>query len=476
MRLVMIGSGYVGLVSGACFADFGHQVVCVDSDVRKVTVLQGGGIPFYEPGLDDLVAHNVGTGHLSFTTDLAAAVATADAVFIAVGTPSRASDGHADLTAVFAAARQIANAVTGFTVVVSKSTVPLGTGDEIERIMREANPRADIAVVSNPEFLREGSAISDFKHPDRLVIGLAHDRARSVMSDIYKPLGLAASRVLHTSRRTAELIKYAANAFLAVKITFINEMADLCEETGADVRDVSRGLGLDDRIGPKFLEAGPGYGGSCFPKDTQALVKTAQDFARPLRLIETTVAINDQRKRGMARKVVAACGGTVRGRTIAVLGLTFKPNTDDMRGAPSLDIIRALQDQGAFIRAHDPVGAEAASRLLEDVVYASDAYDAARGADALVIVTEWDDYRDLDFARLRTLMARPALVDLRNVYEAHEVLAHGFTHTGVGRPLPAEPGPDVLPSLQAAIESLSRRARAPDVFARPLTARRASRA
>lgn len=467
MRIVMIGSGYVGLVSGACFADFGHHVVCVDSDVRKVTSLQNGAIPFYEPGIDDLVAHNASTGNLSFTSDLAAAVAKADAVFIAVGTPSRASDGHADLSAVFAAARQIASAVTGFTVVVSKSTVPLGTGDDIERVMREANPEADFAVVSNPEFLREGSAISDFKHPDRVVIGLSDERARAMMNNIYQPLGLTAARLLYTSRRTAEMIKYAANAFLAVKITFINEVADLCEESGADVRDVAKGIGLDQRIGPKFLEAGPGYGGSCFPKDTLALVKTAQDFARPLRLIETTVAINDQRKRGMARKVVAACGGSVRGRTVAVLGLTFKPNTDDMRGAPSLDIIRALQDQGARIRAYDPVGMEAARRLLENVTYAADPYDTARGADALVIVTEWDAFQELDFSRLHRLMAQPALVDLRNVYEAADVARHGFSYTGVGRPA-LRPGaaespaqPDVLPSLKAAIETLSRHARYP---------------
>ncbi len=461
MRIVIIGSGYVGLVSGACFADFGHDVVCVDSDVKKVTSLLGGAIPFYEPGLDDLVAHNTATGHLGFTTDLAAAVATADAVFIAVGTPSRASDGHADLSAVFAAARQIARAVGKFTVIVSKSTVPLGTGDEIERIMRAENPRADFTVVSNPEFLREGSAISDFKHPDRIVIGCSDERARAVMAAVYDPLALSPAKVLHTSRRTAELIKYAANAFLAVKITFINEVADLCEESGADVLDVSRGIGLDQRIGPKFLDAGPGFGGSCFPKDTLALVKTAQDFARPLRLIETTVAINDQRKRGMARKVVAACGGSVRGRQIAVLGLTFKPNTDDMRGAPSLDIIRALQDQGATVRAYDPVGMAAASRLLEDVDFAADAYDAARHADALVLVTEWDAFRDLDFKRLKTVMASPVIIDLRNVYQPGDATSQGFSFSGVGRPAPSYAAElemlstAAVPSLRAALASMS---------------------
>lgn len=467
MRIVMIGSGYVGLVSGACFADFGHDVVCVDNDVRKVTSLLGGAIPFYEPGLDELVAHNTATGHLGFTNDLAAAVATADAVFIAVGTPSRASDGHADLSMVFAAAREIARAVSKFTVIISKSTVPLGTGDEIERIMRAENPRADFAVVSNPEFLREGSAISDFKHPDRIVIGCSDERARAVMAAVYDPLALAPTKILHTSRRTAELIKYAANAFLAVKITFINEVADLCEESGADVLDVSRGIGLDQRIGPKFLDAGPGFGGSCFPKDTLALVKTAQDFARPLRLIETTVAINEQRKRGMARKVVAACGGSVRGRQIAVLGLTFKPNTDDMRGAPSLDIIRALQDQGANVRAYDPVGMEAAGRLLDGVSFATDAYDAARHADALVLVTEWDAFRDLDFKRLKTLMASPTIIDLRNVYQPDDATSQGFNFSGVGRPAPSYAAdPDAQPtaavaSLRAALASLSRHSATP---------------
>lgn len=434
MKIAMIGSGYVGLVSGACFADFGHSVVCVDKAVAKIEALERGEIPIYEPGLDALVAENVKAGRLSFTTELAGAVAAADMVFIAVGTPSRRGDGHADLSYVYAAAREIALAVTGFTVVVTKSTVPVGTGDEVERIIRETNPAADVAVVSNPEFLREGAAIGDFKKPDRIVVGLEDERAREPMVEVYRPLYLNASPIVFTSRRSSELIKYAANAFLAMKITFINEIADLCEEVGADVQAVSRGIGLDNRIGSKFLHAGPGYGGSCFPKDTLALVKTAQDHGSAVRLIETTVAINDQRKRAMARKVIAACGGDARGKVVAVLGLTFKPRTDDMREAPSLSIIQALQDAGAKVVAHDPVGMEAAKPLLDDAVgYAESPYEAAAGADALVLVTEWDQFRALDFARLKAAMRAPVLVDLRNVYSPDEVARHGFTYEGVGR-------------------------------------------
>lgn len=439
MRIVMIGSGYVGLVSGACFADFGHDVVCVDKDAVKIAKLEAGGIPIFEPGLDDLVAKNVAAGRLSFTTDLATPVANADVVFIGVGTPTRRGDGHADLSYVYGAAREIAGALNGFTVVVTKSTVPVGTGDEVERIIREANPAAEFAVASNPEFLREGAAIEDFKRPDRIVVGIEDERARGPMEQVYRPLYLNKSPVLFTRRRTSELIKYAANAFLAMKITFINEIADLCEKVGADVQEVSRGIGLDNRIGAKFLHAGPGYGGSCFPKDTLALVKTAQDHDAPLRLIETTVAVNDTRKRAMARKVVAAMDGDVRGKTIAILGLTFKPNTDDMREAPSVAIIQALQDAGAVIRAHDPEGMEAARPMLDDVTYTHSAYDAAEGAAALVIVTEWDAFRALDLRRLKDVMAGSLIVDLRNIYRAEHVAAEGFSYVSVGRPTD-EPG------------------------------------
>ncbi|GLK56865.1 UDPglucose 6-dehydrogenase [Methylopila capsulata] len=433
MRIVMIGAGYVGLVSGVCFADFGHDVTCVDTDAGKIAALEAGGIPIYEPGLEDLVASNVRGGRLTFSTDVAAAVAGADAVFIAVGTPSRRGDGHADLSYVHAAARDIAKAVSGFTVVVTKSTVPVGTGDEVERIIRETNPDADVAVASNPEFLREGAAISDFKRPDRVVIGTVDERARAVMSEIYRPLSLNASPLMFTERRTAELIKYAANAFLAMKITFINEIADLCEKVGANVQEVARGIGSDNRIGSKFLNAGPGYGGSCFPKDTVALVKTAQDHDSPVRLIETTVAVNDTRKRAMARKIVAAMGGDVRGKTIAVLGLTFKPNTDDMREAPSLSIITALQDAGATVRAYDPEGMEQAKPLLEGVVFCADAYAAAEGASAVALVTEWDQFRALDLPRLKAAMRDAVMVDLRNVYPPAEVVRHGFAYASVGR-------------------------------------------
>jgi len=434
MRITMIGSGYVGLVSGACLADFGHQVVCVDKDERKIAELSRGAIPIFEPGLEALVGQTMREGRLSFTTDLAPAVAEADVVFIAVGTPSRRGDGHADLSYVQQAAREIATAVRGFTVVVTKSTVPVGTCDEIERIIRETNPAADVAVVSNPEFLREGAAIDDFRRPDRIVVGLSDERAREVMTEVYRPLYLNQAPMVFTSRRTSELIKYAGNAFLAMKITFINEIADLCEKVGANVQEVARGIGLDNRIGSKFLHAGPGYGGSCFPKDTMALVKTAQDHASPMRLVETTVAVNEVRKRAMARKVMAACGGDVRDRKIAVLGLTFKPNTDDMREAPSLAIIQALQDAGARIAAYDPEGMEQAKLVTEGVEFGADAYGVAEGADALVIVTEWNAFRAMDFRRLKTLMRTPLLVDLRNIYRKDEVRQHGFAYVSVGRP------------------------------------------
>jgi UDPglucose 6-dehydrogenase len=433
MRVAMIGSGYVGLVSGACFADFGHEVTCVDKDKGKIDSLIGGAVPIYEPGLTELVAANAKAGRLKFTTDLKAAVKDADAVFIAVGTPSRRGDGHADLTYVFDVAREIAGALSGFTVVVTKSTVPVGTGDEVERIIAETRPGVDCAVVSNPEFLREGAAIQDFKHPDRIVVGTDNARAREVMTELYRPLYLNRSPILFTDRRTAELIKYAANAFLATKITFINEIADLAEKVGADVQEIARGIGLDNRIGPKFLHAGPGYGGSCFPKDTVALIKTGQDHGAPLRIVEAVAAVNDTRKRAMARKVQAALGGDMRGKTIAVLGLTFKPNTDDMREAPSIPLITALQDMGATVRAYDPVGMEQAKDFLANVTFCGDAYDCANGASALVIVTEWEQFRALDFARLKGVMERPVLVDLRNIYRADEMARHGFTYESVGR-------------------------------------------
>src|SRR5467141_3984711 len=401
MRIAMIGTGYVGLVSGACFADYGHQVTCVDKDGGKVESLRRGEIPIFEPGLEALVASNVKAGRLDFTTDLAGPVAEADAVFIAVGTPSRRGDGHADLTYVHAAAKEIATALSGFTVVVTKSTVPVGTGDEVERLIREANPSADVAVASNPEFLREGAAIRDFKIPDRLVVGTHDERARKVISEIYRPLYLNQAPLMFTGRRTAELIKYAANAFLATKITFINEIADLAEKVGADVQEIARGIGLDNRIGSKFLHAGPGFGGSCFPKDTRALIKTAQDHDVPLRILEAVETANDTRKRAMARKVSSAFAGMLRGKTVAVLGLTFKPNTDDLREAPSIALITALQDMGARVRAYDPVGMEQAKSAFRAVTFCEDAYSCAKGASALVIVTEWEQFRALDFARLK---------------------------------------------------------------------------
>ncbi|MDJ1159432.1 UDP-glucose/GDP-mannose dehydrogenase family protein [Chelatococcus sp. SYSU_G07232] len=433
MRVAMIGSGYVGLVSGACFADFGHVVACIDKDPAKIAALERGEIPIYEPGLSELVAKNMREGRLTFATDLTEAVRGADAVFIAVGTPSRRGDGHADLSYVYQAAREIAAVMDGYTVVVTKSTVPVGTGDEVERILRETRPGANFAVVSNPEFLREGAAISDFKRPDRIVIGTDDPRAREVMAEIYRPLYLNQAPLLFTGRRTAEVIKYAGNAFLATKITFINEIADLCEQVGADVQEVARGIGLDNRIGAKFLHAGPGFGGSCFPKDTLALIKTAQDAGTPVRIVETVAAVNDQRKRAMARKVIAACGGTVRGKTVAVLGLTFKPNTDDMREAPSLSIITALQDVGASVKAYDPEGMTQAKTLLDGVTYCTDAYACVEGADALVIVTEWDAFRALDLDRVKRLLKTPVVVDLRNIYRPEDMTKRGFTYVGVGR-------------------------------------------
>ena len=434
MRIAVIGSGYVGLVSGACLADFGHDVICVDSNAEKVEALKAGVMPIYEPGLEQIVATNCRAGRLVFSTDLEGPVSQAEAVFIAVGTPSRRGDGHADLSYVYDVARRIAGSVKGFTVVITKSTVPVGTGDEVERIIREANPAADIAVVSNPEFLREGAAIEDFKRPDRIVIGIEDERARAVMTEVYRPLYLNKAPLVFTARRTSELIKYAANAFLAMKITFINEIADLCEAVGSDVQDVAHGIGLDKRIGSKFLHAGPGYGGSCFPKDTLALVKTAQDYGSPLRLIETTVAINDQRKRAMARKVARAIGSDIRGKTVALLGLTFKPNTDDMRESPAIAIVQGLQDSGAKVRAFDPEGMEATKACLTNVEFGTDPYAIADGADALVLVTEWDAFRALDFARLKKLMNDALLVDLRNVYRRDVIDRHGFRYVSVGRP------------------------------------------
>lgn len=433
MRITMIGSGYVGLVSGACFADFGHEICCVDKDASKIDRLLAGKMPIYEPGLEQLVARNVAAGRLRFTTDLRDGVDGADAIFIAVGTPSRRGDGHADLSYVYAAAKEIGEAITAYTVVVTKSTVPVGTGDEVERIIREANPQAEFGVVSNPEFLREGAAIEDFKRPDRIVIGSEDDRATDVMRQVYRPLSLNAAPILVTGRRTAELIKYAGNAFLATKITFINEIADLCEKVGADVQDVSRGIGLDNRIGKKFLHAGPGYGGSCFPKDTLALLKTSQDYDAPQRIVEAVVAVNDNRKRAMGRKIIAAMGGEVRGKTIAVLGLTFKPNTDDMRDSPAISVIQTLQDAGATVKAYDPEGHEQARPMLPDIEYCEGPYQAIEGADALAIVTEWDAFRALDFARVKSLLTSPVLVDLRNIYNRSDVEAAGFSYTGIGR-------------------------------------------
>lgn len=430
----MIGTGYVGLVSGACFSDFGHEVVCVDKDARKIEALHQNVMPIYEPGLAELVSANVRAGRLSFTTDLAEGVRNADAVFIAVGTPSRRGDGHADLSYVFAAVREVAEALTGPAVIITKSTVPVGTGDEVERIIAEVAPDKGITVASNPEFLREGAAIGDFKRPDRVVVGAEDERSREVLREIYRPLSLNQSApIVFTGRRTAEIIKYAANAFLAVKITFINEIADLCESVGGDVQEVARGIGLDNRIGRKFLNAGPGYGGSCFPKDTLALLQTAADNDVPLRIVEATVQVNDARKRAMGRKVIKAMGGEARGKTVGVLGLTFKPDTDDMRDAPSLALIQALQDAGATVKAYDPEGVEQARPLLSDVAFADSPYAAAEGADALVIVTEWAAFRALDLGRIAKSMNDPVLVDLRNIYPPEEAERAGLKLTGIGK-------------------------------------------
>jgi UDPglucose 6-dehydrogenase len=432
MRVTMIGAGYVGLVSGACFADFGHHVTCIDKDAQKVAALNRGEIPIFEPGLADLVEANVREQRLRFAVDTGS-VATAEAVFIAVGTPSRRGDGHADLSFVYDAVREIAPLLSATAVVITKSTVPVGTGDEIERILRDKRPDADIQVVSNPEFLREGAAIQDFKHPDRIVVGTDDMRARAVVAELYRPLYLNASPIFYVNRRTAELIKYAANAFLATKITFINEVADLCEQVGADVNEVARGMGLDNRIGGKFLHAGPGFGGSCFPKDTTALLKTAQDHGVALRIVEAVASVNDQRKRAMARKVVAALDGSVRGKTVAVLGLTFKPNTDDTRDSPAIPLITALQDLGATVRAYDPAGMEQAKPQLTGVQYCNGAYAAAEGAHAIVIATEWEQFRALDLDRLKTVMAQPVIVDLRNIYRADEMKRAKFKYVAVGR-------------------------------------------
>ena len=434
MRIAMIGSGYVGLVSGACFADFGHEVTCVDKDESKIVALRRGEMPIFEPGLDTLVATNVKAKRLDFTTDLSGPVAEADAVFIAVGTPSRRGDGHADLTYVYAAAREIAKALSGFTLVVTKSTVPVGTGDEVERLIHDINPTADVVVASNPEFLREGAAIRDFKFPDRVVVGTNDERGRKVMGEIYRPLSLNQAPVMFTQRRTAEMIKYAANAFLATKITFINEIADLSEKVGADVQEVARGIGLDNRIGGKFLHPGPGFGGSCFPKDTRALIKIAQDHDVQLRIVEAVLAVNENRKRAMARKVSHALGGAMRGKTIAILGLTFKPDTDDMREAPSIPLVTGLLDMGAKVRAYDPAGMEQARHELPDIDYCDDPYTCASGADALVIVTEWVQFRALDLNRLKNVMTQPVVVDLRNVYRPEEMENAGFVYESVGRP------------------------------------------
>ncbi|NOU04392.1 MAG: UDP-glucose/GDP-mannose dehydrogenase family protein [Novosphingobium sp.] len=436
MKIAMVGSGYVGLVSGACFADFGHDVVCIDKDPAKIESLKAGIMPIYEPGLAELVTSNAKSGRLSFTTDLAAGIDGAAAIFIAVGTPSRRGDGHADLSFVYAVAEEVGANLKSDAVVVTKSTVPVGTGDEVERILAEAKPGVRFAVASNPEFLREGAAIGDFKRPDRIVIGTEDEWARSVMNEVYRPLFLNKAPILFTSRRSSELIKYAANAFLAVKITFINEMADLCEKVGADVQDVSRGIGMDGRIGAKFLHAGPGYGGSCFPKDTLALLKTAEDYEAPTRIVEAVVKVNEARKRAMGRKVIEALGGidAARGKKVALLGLTFKPNTDDMRDAPSIAIALALADAGVEVAAYDPEGMELAAPLMPEVAMQPNAYAAIDGADAVVIVTEWDAFRALDFGKIKALAKAPVLVDLRNVYDPAEVRAKGFVYSSVGRP------------------------------------------
>lgn len=434
MRVVMIGTGYVGLVSGACFADFGHDVICIDKDEQKISNLNKGIMPIFEPGLEALVSSNVEAGRLSFDTSAHEAVAQADVVFIAVGTPTRRGDGHADLSYVYQAAQELAPMISGYTVVVNKSTVPVGTGDEVENIIRKANPSADFDVASNPEFLREGAAISDFKRPDRIVLGSESERAIEQMRILYRPLYLNETPMVITGRRTAELIKYAANAFLAVKIGFINEIADLCEKVGANVQEISRGIGLDNRIGAKFLNAGPGYGGSCFPKDTLALSKTAHDNGAPVTIVDTVIKSNNARKKSMATRIIQACSGSVDGKTIAILGLTFKPNTDDMRDSPSIDIIPALQEMGAKIRAFDPEGMEEAGKIFDDVAFCPDAYDCLENAHAAVILTEWNQFRALDLDRVSKLVEGKVLIDLRNIYDHEELANIGMTYHSIGRP------------------------------------------
>ena len=434
MHVTMIGTGYVGLVSGACFSEFGHNVTCVDKDATKIEALHCGEIPIFEPGLDELVESNVNAGRLSFTTDLQQPVANADAVFIAVGTPSRRGDGHADLTYVFNAAREVADALDGYTVIVTKSTVPVGTGTEVFKVVRETSPGADFDVASNPEFLREGAAITDFMRPDRVIVGTDSERAKEVMGELYRSLFLNETPVMFTTRQTAELIKYAANAFLATKVTFINEIANLCEQVDANVQDVARGIGLDGRIGSKFLHAGPGYGGSCFPKDTLALLRTAENLGLPMDIVQATVNVNDRRKREMAQKIFDACGGSLEGKTVAILGLTFKPNTDDMRDSPSLDIIPALQAAGAKVRAYDPEGMDEARMMLDGIEYCDDAYDTLPNSDALVIITEWNVFRAMDMHRVKDLLNSPVLVDMRNIYDPETMRELGFTYVSVGRP------------------------------------------
>ena len=434
MHVTMIGTGYVGLVSGACFSEFGHNVTCVDKDATKIEALHCGEIPIFEPGLDDLVESNVNAGRLSFTTDLQQPVANADTVFIAVGTPSRRGDGHADLTYVFNAAREVADALDGYTVIVTKSTVPVGTGTEVFKVVRETSPGADFDVASNPEFLREGAAITDFMRPDRVIVGTDSERAKEVMGELYRSLFLNETPVMFTTRQSAELIKYAANAFLATKVTFINEIANLCEQVDANVQDVARGIGLDGRIGSKFLHAGPGYGGSCFPKDTLALLRTAENLGLPMDIVQATVNVNNRRKREMAQKIFDACGGSLEGKTVAILGLTFKPNTDDMRNSPSLDIIPALQAAGAKVRAYDPEGMDEARMMLDGIEYCDDAYDTLPNSDALVIITEWNVFRAMDMHRVKDLLNSPILVDMRNIYDPETMRELGFTYVSVGRP------------------------------------------
>ena len=434
MHVTMIGTGYVGLVSGACFSEFGHNVTCVDKDATKIEALHCGEIPIFEPGLDELIESNVNAGRLSFTTDLQQPVANADAVFIAVGTPSRRGDGHADLTYVFNAAREVADALDGYTVIVTKSTVPVGTGTEVFKVVRETSPGADFDVASNPEFLREGAAITDFMRPDRVIVGTDSERAKEVMGELYRSLFLNETPVMFTTRQTAELIKYAANAFLATKVTFINEIANLCEQVDANVQDVARGIGLDGRIGSKFLHAGPGYGGSCFPKETLALLRTAENLGLPMDIVQATVNVNDRRKREMAQKIIDACGGSLDGKTVAILGLTFKPNTDDMRDSPSLDIIPALQAAGAKVRAYDPEGMDEARMMLDGIEYCDDAYDTLPNSDALVIITEWNVFRAMNMHRVKDLLNSPVLVDMRNIYDPETMRELGFTYVSVGRP------------------------------------------